>query len=501
MSKEKPEIAEKDDKKSLGLKIDKKTIFGITFLLLAIMIFAGILTQIIQTGAYDTNADGAIIPGTYHEITRASVNYPFWRVFIAPLEVFTSSDALTGVAIITFIILIGGTFLVLDQSGVLKYIMEVIVAKFEKKKYILLSIMVLVCMALSSVVGILEESITLVPLACAISLALGWDSMMGLGFSLIAVAFGYSAATFNPFNVGIVQSMAGLPMFSGLGYRIAVFAVVYIILMVFLVLYAKKIEKHPEKSVSYQTDIELRKKYLSEGNDGILENKNLGKATRVFVSAILGVFGITAACFIARQFIKNEAVSTLLSYAPMAAMAILFTVGGLRAGYVAGIRGKKLAKGFGEGAKAIAPCVPLIIFVLAITYILKKGMIIDTILYKIYNVIQNFTPVEALLMIFAVVIILEFFIGSGTAKAFLLMPLVLPLADMLAIERQSVVLAFCLGDGLCNILYPTSGIMIIAIGLVNVSYGKFLKWTWKLFVAEFAAAILMIALAVKIGYC
>lgn len=501
MSREKPDSAVTQEKSATGLHIDKKTIIGITLLLCAIMIFAGILTQVVPTGAYSTEADGSIIPGTYHEVSKDDVNYPFWRIFVAPFEVFTTSDAMTGVAIMAFIVLIGGTFLVLDQSGVLKYIMQVIVDKFEKKKFVLLALMVLVCMALSSVVGILEESITLVPLACAISLALGWDSMMGLGFSLVAVAFGYSAATFNPFNVGVVQSMAGLPMFSGLAYRIVVFAVIYIVLMAFLILYAKKIEKHPEKSVSYKTDIELRKKYLSQESDEVLKNPNLGRATRAFVISILCVFAVTAGSFIAQQFIENEAVATYLGYAPMAAMAILFTYGGLRAGSIAGIRGKKLAKGFGDGAKAIAPCIPLIVFVLAITYILKKGMIIDTILYNIYNLIQDFTPIQALLMIFVIVIVLEFFIGSGTAKAFLLMPLILPLADMLLVERQSIVLAFCLGDGLCNILYPTSGIMIIAIGLVNVSYGKFLKWSWKLFVAEFAVSIAMITLAVKMGYC
>lgn len=503
MKKEKEQAVAKTELKNTGsgIQLNKKTVIGITILLFAIMIFAGILTQIIPTGAYDVDADGGIIPGTYHTLAKDEVDYPFWRIFIAPLEVFTNSDALAGVAIMIFIVLIGGTFLVLDKSGVLKYIMTSVVKKFEKKKYILLMAMCFVCMALSSVVGILEESLTLVPLACAITLALGWDSIVGLGISMVSIGFGYAAATFNPFNISLVQTMAGLPMFSGLGYRIIVFLAMYAVLVTFIVIYAKRIEKNPEKSLSYKTDIDLRKKYLSEESDTVLQNPNLGKATKTFIICILSVFVVTAISFAAQQMVGDATLASYISYIPMVAMIILFTAGGLRAGKISGMNGKELAGNFGAGIKTIAPCIPLILFVLAITYILKRGMIIDTILYNIYNAVQGFGATKSLLIIFAVVIILEFFIGSGTAKAFLLMPLVLPLADMLAIERQTIVLAFCLGDGLCNVLYPTSGLLIIGIGLVNVPYRKYLRFMWPVFLTAFAIAIGFIILAQKIGYC
>lgn len=490
-----------EEKKTSGIQLNKKTLIGITVLLSAIMIFAGVLTKIVPTGAYDIDAAGTIIPGSYHTVSQDEVNYPLWRVFLAPFEVFTTSDSLIGVGIILFIILIGGTFLILEKSGVLQYILQQMVAKFGNKKYTMLAVIIFICMALSSVVGILEESITLVPLACAISLALGWDSMVGLGFSLISIAFGYAAATFNPFNVVLVQTMASLPTFSGLLFRLLVFAVTYIILLTFLFTYAKKIEKHPEKSVSFKSDIELRKRYLSDESNKVLNNPHLGKATKTFVLSILFVLVFTVISFIAQQFIEDSTIAGYVGYTPLVAMAILFTFGGLRAGYIAGIHGKKLFSGFMQGVKTIAPCIPLIVFVLAITYVLKKGMIIDTILYNIYNLIQDFSPVQALLMILLVVIVIEFFIGSGTAKAFLLMPLILPLADMLDVTRQSVVLAFCLGDGFCNVMYPTNGIIIICIGIINISYAKFIKWSWKLFAAVFAASAALIWLAVKIGYC
>ena len=297
------------------ISINKKTLLGIGGLLFAIMIFAGILTQVIPTGAYETDASGNIISGTYAEISRESVGYDFWRIFISPIEMFINStaEAMTGIVIILVIIIIGGTFLVLDKSGVLKYIMSTIVNKFSNKKYTLLAVMIFFCMLLSSFAGILEESLTLVPLAVAISLSLGWDSFVGLGFSLISVTFGYAAATFNPFNIGIIHTMADLPMFSGVLFRIFVFVVIYAILAGFFITYAKKIEKNPMISPCYQSDIKLKEKLLN--NDEIekaLQNKMLPKATKAFASALVAVLVVTIVCLITNILLGDSAISGII---------------------------------------------------------------------------------------------------------------------------------------------------------------------------------------------
>lgn len=493
----------KENESNVGIKIEKKTIIGIGALIIGIMIFAGILTQVVPTGVYDVDADGAIINGTYHEIAREDVGYSFWRVFISPIEAFiyATSDAMTAVVIIVVITLIGGTFLILDKSGVLKYIMSVVVEKFSKKKYTLLAIMILICMALSSFAGIMEESVTLVPLAVAISLSLGWDSFVGMGFSLISVAFGYSAATFNPFNVGIVQSMADLPMFSGVLFRLFVFVVVYAILAGFLISYAKKIEKDPKKSLCYESDLKLRDRYLNEEETKkALANPNMPRAARAFLYSLLGVLVVTIICLVANIIIEDSSIASIIGYMPLASMAILFTVGGLRAGFISGITGKKLAKSFKDGAKTILPVAPVIIFIISVTYILKSGKIIDTLLYWVYNLLEGVNPYASIVIIFFVICAFEFFISSGSAKAFLLMPIFLPLVDMVGIGRQSLIVAFCLSDGLCNMLFPTNGLLMIALGMINLSYVKYIKTTWKLFLLELLGSIGVMLLAVAIGY-
>lgn len=473
--------------KQSGISINKKTIILICILLAAIMAFAGLLTQVLPRGYYETNPDGTIINGTYTQIDE---KMPIWKIILAPILVFSTDTALTGVGIILMITLIGGTFLILDKCSVLKYIMAVIIQKFGKRKYLLLNAMILVCMLLSSTAGILEESVTLVPIAVAIALALGWDSFVGLGMSLIAVAFGFTAATFNPFNVATVQRMADIPVFSGLGYRLIVFVTVYAVLAGFMTVYAKSIEKNPKKSICYETDIELREKYNLNDSVAVLLDVKIKKAAKAFLFCLLGV----VICIILDFVLGTEGGISLPG------MAILFTVGGMLAGHFAGLNGKGLLKSFGEGIKTIAPIIPVILIILSITYILDQGNIIPTILNFVYNLIEGLSPYAAILMLFIFIVVLEFFVGSGTAKAFLIMPIVLPLADMVDVSRQSVTLAFCLGDGFTNLFYPTSGIMIVAIGLVNISYGKWLKFSWKLFALEGVLSVALMLIAVAINY-
>ena len=486
------ETTQQNEKKEaeLGLSLNKKTMLAITLVLVAILVFVGVLTQVLPRGEYEvTQIDGheSIVNGTYHEL---DYRMPIWKIVLSPLLCFTSSQATTGIAIILIIILIGGSFLILDKVGVLRYIMASLIRKFNDRKYLLMAIVLFVCMALASTAGILEESVTLVPIAVAVALALGWDSLVGLGLSLVAVAWGFTAATFNPFNVVTVQKLAGLRVFSGLWLRILVFIGVYAILFAFLFLYARKIEKHPERSLVYESDRALREKYTINDIDAVLADKTVQKGTRAFLICMA----------LDLLFIVLDFAFSLGGVLSLPAMAILFTTGGLLAGYFTGLRGRNLAKSFFRGAKTIAPAIPLIIFVIAIAYILNEGKIMHTLLSGVYNAMQGLSPYTAILLLFLVIALLEFFIGSGTAKAFLIMPLVAPLSDLVGITRQSVVTTFCLADGFTNLLYPTSGIMIIAIGLVGVSYGKWLRWSWKLFAAEFAFSIVVMMTMVAIHY-
>ncbi|MBR2875686.1 MAG: YfcC family protein, partial [Clostridia bacterium] len=422
------------ESKELGISLDKKTVIAILSALVVIMVLVGVLTQVLPRGEYDViEKDGyeQIVNGTYTELNDYKM--PVWKIFLAPILCFTSSYAGTGILIIAMVVLIGGAFLILDKCGVMKFMMASLIKKFSNRKYVLMAIIIFCCMALSSVAGVLEESVTLVPIAVAVSLALGWDSLVGLGLSLVSIAWGFTAATFNPFNVATVQKLAGLEVFSGLSLRLLVFAGVYLILFAFLFVYARRIEKNPQKSLVYESDKALREKYKIEDVDAVLSNEETKKGAKAFlICMFIDVLAIIA-----------DFVMDLGGALSLPAMAILFTVGGILAGYFTGLRGRALVKSFLTGAKTIAPVIPVVIFVVAISYILAEAKIMHTILFNVYNLLQGLSPYVAIILLFLLIAFLEFFIGSGTAKAFLIMPLIAPLSDLVGITRQSIVTTFC----------------------------------------------------------
>ena len=255
-------------------------------------------------------------------------------------------------------------------------------------------------------------------------------------------------------------------------------------------MYARRIERNPEKSLSYESDKALREKYTVDDVEAMVADKNTARGAKAFGICL----GLAFVCIITDFIIKaGGAIS-------MGGIGVFFVAGGISAALITGLKGKDLLGGFGEGIKTVAPALPLIVIVISVAYILNTGKIMHTILHYIHGVIEGMNPYGAILLIFIFIALLEFFIGSGTAKAFLVMPLVLPLSHLIGLSSNSVVLSFCLADGFTNLLYPTSGIMIIAIGLVGVSYTKWLKFSWPLFVLEGIISVAVMMLAVAIGY-
>ncbi|GHU71078.1 C4-dicarboxylate ABC transporter [Spirochaetia bacterium] len=476
---------------SYGMKIGRRTFLGALFLLVGIMILAGVLTRVIPQGVYRyQNVDGrsVIVPGTY-EVRAGAAPLPVWRWATAPVEVLGSSKAVIAITIILFIMILVGSFSVLEQSGLLSYIIYTVIRKFGDKKYRLLAIMVFICMVMGSFLGIMEEIVTLAPITVALALMLGWDSLVGVSMSVLAVSFGFAAGTLNPFTVGVAQNLAELPLFSGFLFRLVFFAATYGILIFFLLRYAKKIDAHPEKSPMFSRDAEIRQHY----QDSLNEHREYGaekkQALMIFTAALVLVFGYIAAGFF---------VPVLSDYI-MPVMALFFMTGALIAGRVAGLKGK-IAKTFFKGVGSAIPSAILILLAMSVTHIMEKGNIIDTILFYFYTGIENLSPLAGALAIYAVVLFLEFFIAGASAKAFLLIPIIIPLCDMIGITRQTAVQSFILGDGFTNMFYPTNVLLLITLGIANIPYSTWFRWIWKMLLALFAVSAVAILAAVSIGY-
>jgi uncharacterized ion transporter superfamily protein YfcC len=472
-----------------GAQISKKAFIQSFLILLLLMILAGVLTRVVPAGSYERYTEGerTLINPDSFTLTSGS-HLAIWRWFTAPVEVLWGPDSLIIITIIVFILLVSGAFAVLDKSGILKSLLGKIVAKFGGRKYVLLLLISFVFMFLGAFFGLFEEVVPLVPLMIALAYSLGWDAMVGLGMSILATNMGFSAAITNPFTIGVAQKLADLPLFSGWAFRIPIFLAVYILTAWFLLAYARKIDRKPEASLTFGEDQADRKRY--KGLSFESDNPNLGRAGLFF-----GFFVI----LIILVLVGTQFVGFLADYS-LPLVGLLFFIGGLGAGIVSGAKGKLLGKALLEGISGMAPGIPLILMAASIKLIIYNGGVMDTILHSAAGLLQNASPLTAVLIIYALALIFELFIGSAGAKAVLMMPLLLPLADLVGVTRQLTVTAYCFGDGFSNLAYPTNPVLLIAIGLASVSYGKWIKFTWKLWAVVIPLTVFFLWLGIKVGY-
>jgi uncharacterized ion transporter superfamily protein YfcC len=469
-----------------GAQISRKAFIQTFIILLLIMTFAGILTRVIPAGSYDRieeNGQMVIDATTFHQL--ASNPLPIWRWFTAPIEVLWGPDSLMIITIILFILLVSGGFAVLDKSGILKAVLGKIVKKFGSQKYLLLLAITLVFMLLGAFFGIFEEVVPLVPLMIALSYSMGWDALVGLGMSILATNMGFSAAISNPFTIGVAQKLAGLPLFSGTWFRIPVFIAIYGLTAFFLVSYARKIDRNPEASYCYGDDQRERDRYKSVSFES---NANLTRA---------GIFLGVIVVLIVLVLVLSSSVAFLSDYA-LPIVGLLFFVGGLGAGWISGANGKLIGQGLLEGVSGMAPGIPLLLMAASIKLIITNGEVMDTILHSSSGFLQNTSPLASVLIIYGLALIIELLISSGSAKALLMIPILLPLAQMAGVTNQLLVTAYCFGDGFSNLAYPTNAVLLISIGLASVSYGKWLKFTWKLWAMVIPATVLFLYIGILI---
>lgn len=476
------------DKKA-GAQISAKAFLQAVLIIFALMMAAGILTRVVPAGQYvRVERDGReVIDPTSFALTERP-DYPVWRWFTAPFEVLAAPGNLTVIAIILFILLVGVAFAVMDKSGIIKSVISRIIGAFGQRKYTLLLVITFFFMALGAFFGIFEEVIPLVPIIIALAFSLGWDSLTGLGMSILATNVGFSLAVFNPFTIGVSQKLAGLPMFSGALPRVFLFIVGYVILAVFLRAYARKIDKHPEASPVFGEDQAERQRlgaFEAEQND----DPRI-RAAIVFLAVF---FALILAVLVASPFIE------FLSEYALPITGLMFVIGGIGAGLIAGV-GRAVWKAAWDGFLGIAPAVPLLMMAASVRYIVQMGGILDTILHSASTLTTGLSPLGAALAIYGLTLVMELFITSGSAKALLLIPILMPLADLVGVNRQIAVSAYCFGDGFSNLVYPTNAALLITLSLTVVPYHKWVKWLLKLWFWIFLATLAFLVVAVAINY-
>lgn len=476
--------AVKTPKEKAFATINIKSFLTVVIVLMALLILCGVMTYLIPTGAYERDGKGQIIMDTFTEGEVEGIAP--WRVLTAPFRVFFKDGGITVVMICLFLLIMSGIFNLLEKTGGVKIFMSRIIRRLGSRHTPVICLTVLIFMLFGSFFGMYEELITLLPIMILFMLSLGLDTLMGLGVCLMAACFGFSAAITNPFSVGLASEVAGIAPADGVWLRVLFFILTYTLLCGFLLLHLRRIKMNPAASLTYVQDQEKRANL--DGSATAIEGGD-----RVF-RAFTVFFGIQAGILV-----LIASVRAISDYA-IPILAVSFLVSGIVTGLAVCERKSDVWRYIGSGMLAMLPAVLMIALASAPKLVMTESGILDTVMHHMISLLEGRHPAVAILLVYALTLFLQIFISSASAKIFLIMPIILPVAQALGLSPNLVILAYCMADGFTDVILPTNPILLIGLSMMGVSYGKWLKWTWALQLALLCASVGVLLFGVFIGY-
>ncbi len=477
---------EKQKKKEKAFaSISVKSFIVVVAILTFMIALCGILSLVIPQGQFERTADGEIIAGTFTQGEASGL--AFWKIITAPVRVFFAEGSLTIIMICLFLLIMSGVFNLLEKTNGIKVIMNRLVKKFEPKKKLVVCFAILFFMLFGSFFGLFEELVTLLPFVTVFMLSLGFDTMTGLGVCMLAACFGFSAAITNPFSVGIASSFAGISTTNGIWLRIIFFVLIYALVCLFMLWYINKISKKPEYSPTYNDDLEKRKKLTATTEE---KQENEGKIFKTFLIFFIVQFVVLLAIAFIRP-ISGLAIPIL---------SVTFLLGGIIAGLIVEKQKSKVFVYLGKGALAMLPAVLLIALASSVNLVMTESKIIDTIMNAVINFLDGQNSFVCILFIYLLILILQVFIGSASAKIFLIMPILLPICSVIGISPNMLILTYCMADGFSDVFLPTNPVLLIGLSMSNVSYGKWIKWTWKIQLIVLVLSLLVLLFGLAVGF-
>lgn len=469
------DFVQKPKKSIIPEFLRKPNAYVIIFILI---ILATLATWIIPSGQYERVKDEAsgktiVVPESFTYIEDSSVGI-FKMLQAIPKGIKQSAG------IIAFIFIISGSIQIIRGTGALDAGIIKLVEKLKGKDIPLLIIVTFLFTMLGAAFGFAEETIPFIPLGVAMAVALGYDRVVGFHIVRTAAWIGFAGAFLNPFTIGVAQSIAELPLFSGLGYRLICYIVFLIIGLWFILSYAKKVKKDPTKSILYGYKGDLNRKDLELNYENSEFTKKHSLVLILFLfNIILLIYGV----------IKYGWYTTELS--------ALFLGFGILCGLVGGLSINQVAKQFTRGMAGVTFGALIVGFARAIVVILQEGAVLDTIIHGLAVPIMNVSSSIAIVGMFIIQSLINFFIGSGSGQAAATMPIMVPLSDVIGVTRQSAVLAFQFGDGITNMLYPA---MIYYLAFADIPYDRWFKHILKLVIYLTLAAIVLVAISTLFDY-
>lgn len=451
-------------------------------LIFSIIIIVTILTYIVPAGVYDrvvseTTGKTVVDATSFHTVDSKPVSL-LGMLTAIPRGMRDSA----GIAF--FILIVSGAFQIIHATGAIEKGIFKIAKRLKGKEQLLIPIFMLLFSITGAFMGFAEENLIFIPIAIALARAVGYDALVGVSLVTIGGAVGFNAAMMNPFTVGVAQGIAELPLFSGIGFRFVVWIVIGVISTIYVMRYGKKVRQNPELSLVAALE---KREEEEQGSFAFTGNHKLEKSHYMvyltvaagFVYIIYGVYKL--------GWYFNE-------------IAAIFLGMGLICGFIAKMSPSNMAIEFIEGSKQLIYGALVVGIARAILIIMQDGMILDSFIYGLSSQISNIPTSLAAIGMYLIQVVINFFVPSGSGQAAATMPIMVPLADVLGITRQTAVLAFQFGDGFSNSIIPTASTLMATLAMAKISYEIWVQYYWKLFAIWLVVGGVFIVIATQISY-
>jgi uncharacterized ion transporter superfamily protein YfcC len=399
----------------------------------------------------------------------------FWQLLQAPLKGFEKASE-----IIAFVLLVGGAFSLVMATGAIDAGLIRIIHYTQNhphRRQLMLILLMFLFSACGFTFGMSEESLIFVLLTIPMARSMGYDSIVGIAIPFVTSGVGGAAAAFNPFSVGVAMKIAELPFPSGVWLRTMVWLLLTVVTIAFILWYATRVEKNPEKSLVHGLKFP----------QALSEVKSIEFNAQRIVVVLLFVGALVLLPVGATQWDWG-----------IPEISAIFIGMGLLSVLVMRMKSSEIVSHFVEGAKGMLMAALVICISRSVLVIAQDGKIIDTILYYLSSSLNGLPGILSVQVMFLIQGVIDFFVPSGSGQAAITMPVMAPMADLLGISRQSAVMAFQFAAGFFDIIIPTSGVTMGVLSIAGIPYNLWLKWMWKLVALWMAIAMAFLAMTVHL---
>lgn len=447
----------------------KKSPDALVIISVVLVLFAA-LTWVIPSGEYAREViDGRtrVVPGTYQVVESNPQN--IGQLLVAPIK-----GMISAANIIAFVLLVGGAFSILTATGALDAALSSVLRYAKKNpgmRHFIIPLLMVIFSLAGCTFGMSEENLVFILITIPLARSMGYDNIVGVAIPFVGSAAGFAGASINPFTVGIAQGIAELPIGSGAGYRWFVWAVFTLIAIGFVMLYVRRLEKNKAASLLPDSELDLEK----------VEEVDFNSRRKIVLFVFLTAIILLMVGANQWDWYINEISALFLAMGIVSALAMWMPL-------------SKVISAFTNGAKDMLVAAIIIGLSKSVLVVAQDGKIIDTMLYGMTSMVKDLPEAISIQMMFLTQGFINIFVPSGSGQAAITMPIMTPLADLLSISRQSAVLAFQFGDGLLNLVIPTSGVTMGILSIAKIPYNIWIKWIWKLIVvfAIFSGILLAI---------